>query len=421
MPKSVPGVIGVLTPDDVVALSNPIGNLLPGPAGKLPYYPCAVGRVRYFGEPVAVVVAEDRYIAEDALDLIDVRYAERPAVIEPDAAMAADAPIVHEALGTNVAHERDFHYGDPEGAFARAYRVVSHTVWYPRVNSTPIETYGVIADYDAGNRGYTVWSNFQGPYALHPIMCGALRVRGHDLRLISAPSSGGSFGIKQGVFSYVLLMALASRAFRRPVKWIEDRLEHLAGSSASSGRISKIEGAFDREGLLLGLRLEQTENVGAYVRPPEPAGLYRMHTTLSGPYRVRHMAVRNRVVLTNQVPSGLNRGYGGPQFYFPLERMMDKAARGLGPPPSCGGRLRVVAPAAHRRWPCARCGDCNRRKARGWSAMRGMGVPSPPLTHAVPAGASGNLRGLPRVPVASPSPCGSFRRWRPTPRAFRPC
>ncbi len=328
--KALPGVIGVLTSADVVALGNPIGNLLPGPAGKLAYYPCAVGRAHYYGEPVAVVVAEDRYIAEDALDRIDVRYTVRPAVIEPEAAIAADAPIVHDALGTNVVHERDFRYGDPESAFAQAHRVVSHTVSYPRVNSTPIETYGVIADYDAGNRRYTVWSNFQGPYALHPIMCGALRVRGHDLRLISAPASGGSFGIKQGVFPYMILMALASRAFGRPVKWIEDRLEHLAGSSASSGRITRIEGAFDREGTLLGLRLDQIENVGAYVRPPEPAGLYRMHSTLSGPYRVRHMAVHNRVVLTNQVPSGLNRGYGGPQFYFPLERMMDKAARELG-------------------------------------------------------------------------------------------
>ena len=145
-----------------------------------------------------------------------MRYAARPAVVEPDAAMAPDAPIVHDALGTNVAHERDFRYGDPEGAFAQAYRVVSHTVSYPRVNSTPIETYGVIADYDAGDRRYTVWSNFQGPYALHPIMCGALRVRGHDLRLISAPSSGGSFGIKQAVFPYMVLMALASRAFGAP-------------------------------------------------------------------------------------------------------------------------------------------------------------------------------------------------------------
>src|SRR5581483_3521820 len=115
----------------------------------------------------------------------------------------------------------------------------------------------------------------------------------------------------------------------RPVKWIEDRLEHLAASSAATGRVTTAEGAFDAEGHLLALRLKQLENVGAYLRPPDPASLYRMHSTLSGPYRVRHIAVENKVVVTNQVPSGLNRGFGGPQFYYPLERMMDLAAKEL--------------------------------------------------------------------------------------------
>ncbi|MDP1602870.1 MAG: molybdopterin-dependent oxidoreductase, partial [Legionella sp.] len=189
---------------------------------------------------------------------------------------------------------------------------------------------GVIADFDAGNGRYTVWSNFQGPFALHPIACDALRVRGHQLRLISAPSSGGSFGIKQGVYPYIVLLALASRKAGRPVKWIEDRLEHLAASSASTGRVTTVDGAFDAQGRLLALRLKQIENVGAYLRPPDPAALYRMHSTLSGPYRVRHIAVDNKAVVTNQVPSGLNRGFGGPQFYYPLERMMDRAADALG-------------------------------------------------------------------------------------------
>jgi len=324
---TVEGVIGVLTPDDVAALSKPIGNML---SNKLIYYPCAVGRARYFGEPVAVVVAEDRYVAEDAMDRIEVEYAPRAAVVDPEAAAAKGAPLLYDAMGTNVVHERHFGYGDPDEAFRNADRVVSCKVSYPRVNSTPVETYGVIADYDPGNRRYTVWSNFQGPYALHPIMCDALGVRGSGLRLISAPASGGSFGIKQGVFPYIVLIALAARKCGRPVKWIEDRLEHLAGSSASSGRVTKIDSAFDREGNLTALRFEQLENLGAYVRAPEPAALYRMHSTLSGPYRVRHIAVHNKAVVTNQVPSGLNRGYGGPQFYFPLERMMDKAAREFG-------------------------------------------------------------------------------------------
>ncbi|HEU5068703.1 MAG TPA: molybdopterin cofactor-binding domain-containing protein, partial [Sphingomicrobium sp.] len=320
---AAPGVIGVLTPDDVAALSKPIGNLI---TNKLQYYPCAVGRTRFFGEPVAVVIAENRYLAEDAADLVEIDYAPRPVVVDPEAAVAPDAPVLHDGMGGNVVHERQFRYGNPEDAFAEAAHVVSYKVSYPRVNSTPIETYGVIADFDRGNRRYTVWSNFQGPYALHPIMCDALRVRGHELRLISAPSSGGSFGIKQGVYPYIVLIALAARRFGRPVKWIEDRLEHLASSSAASGRVTKVDGAFDRDGNLIGLQLEQLENVGAYLRPPDPAALYRMHSTLSGPYRVRNIAVSNKAVVTNQVPSGLNRGFGGPQFYFPLERMMDKAA-----------------------------------------------------------------------------------------------
>ena len=191
---ALPGVIGVLTPDDVAAMSKPIGNLV---NRKLTCYPAAVGRTRYFGEPIAVVVAETRYIAEDALNSIEVEYAPRPAGVDPELAAGDGAPILHDLLGSNIAHERRFCYGDPEAAFARADRVISYKVSYPRVNSTPIETYGVIADYDVGNQRYTVWSNFQGPFALHPIMCDALRVRGDGLRLISAPSSGGSFGIKR--------------------------------------------------------------------------------------------------------------------------------------------------------------------------------------------------------------------------------
>jgi 2-furoyl-CoA dehydrogenase large subunit len=329
--ERLPGVIGVLTGRDVVAMAKPIGNLI---TRKLKYHPCAVGRTRYFGEPVAVVVASDRYVAEDALDLINVTYQPRPAVVDPEAALAEGAPLLHEELGSNVVHERSFIYGDPEQHFRTAERVISVKVPYPRINSTPIETYGVIADHDAGSGRYNVWSNFQGPYALHPIMCDALGVRSHQLRLIFAPASGGSFGIKQGVYPYIVLIALASRKLGCPVKWIEDRLEHLAASSASSGRVTSMDGAFTRDGALVALRIKQLENVGAYLRPPDPAALYRMHSTLSGPYRVRHLAVDNQVVVTNQVPSGLNRGFGGPQFYFPLERLMDRAAMSLGIDPA---------------------------------------------------------------------------------------
>jgi 2-furoyl-CoA dehydrogenase large subunit len=325
--RRLPGVIGVLTGRDVAAFARPIGTLV---SRDLDYPCCAVDRVRYFGEPVAVVVANDRYVAEDALDLIRVDYAPRAAVVDPERAAASDAPVLHDRVGGNIVHRREFVYGEPDAAFAAAYKIARCKVSYPRVNSTPIETYGVIADYDRAAKRYTVWSNFQGPYSLHPVICDALRVRGNQLRLISAPSSGGSFGIKQSVYPYIVLIGAVSRHVGRPVKWIEDRLEHLAASSASSGRVTEMEGAFDRDGVLTGLRIRQLENVGAYIRPPDPAALYRMHSTLSGPYRVRNIAVENRAVVTNQLPSGLNRGFGGPQFFYPLERLMDNGAKALG-------------------------------------------------------------------------------------------
>jgi 2-furoyl-CoA dehydrogenase large subunit len=177
------------------------------------------------------------------------------------------------------------------------------------VNSTPI-----IAQFETAPKRYTAWTNFQSPFVLKLVMSAALRVPSKRMRIITPPCSGGSFGINQGIYHYVIVMALASRKVGAPVKWIEDRLEHLAASSASTERITTIEGAFSGDGILHGLRLQQIDNVGAYLRPPEPSTLYRMHGNLNGPYRVRDISVDNTVVLTNQLPAGLNRGYGGPQY-----------------------------------------------------------------------------------------------------------
>ena len=320
------GVIGVVTGVDVAALSSPLSSALKLAAR---FYPCGVTKVRYFGEPVAVVVAKDRYLAEDAMALIDVDYEPLSPVVDPERALDADSPILHDEIGSNCVHRRSFRYGDPDKAFAEGTHVFKYKTHHPRVHSTPIETYGVIANFEQAPDRYTVWSNFQGPFTLHPLMSSALKVPSQRLRLISPPASGGSFGIKQGVFPYIVLIAIASRKLGVPVKWIEDRLEHLAASSSATDRVTEIEGAFTAAGELIGLRLKQTENVGAYMRAPEPASLYRMHGTLNGPYRVRNIAVDNAAVVTNQVPTGLNRGFGAPQFFFPFERLMDVAAEGM--------------------------------------------------------------------------------------------
>ncbi|MFY9684865.1 MAG: xanthine dehydrogenase family protein molybdopterin-binding subunit, partial [Pseudolabrys sp.] len=286
----------------------------------------AQGRVRYVGEPVAVVVAANRYLAEDALELIEVEYEPLPAVVDPLAALDSKQPALHEGLGSNIASERSFRYGDPERAFARAAHRVSVAVRYPRNSCTPIETYGLVVEYDATEDGYDVLSNFMGPFSLHAVMARALKVPGNRLRLRTPPDSGGSFGVKQGVFPYIVLMGVAARVAGRPVKWIEDRLEHLAASVSATNRITTLEAAVDNDGRVQALAWDQLEDVGAHIRAPEPATLYRMHGNLTGAYDIHHVSVRNRVVLTNKTPSGLNRGFGGPQMYYALERLMQRVA-----------------------------------------------------------------------------------------------
>ena len=324
--RATDGVVAVLIGDDVTALT---ASLVVGVKAPIECWPIAVDRVRYVGEPVAVVVASDRYRAEDALDLIDVRYRPLPAVVDPLAAAAPEAPLIHPKARSNVIGERLFRYGDPEGAFAAAAHRVRVEVHYPRNSCTPIETYGVVAEYDPAEGAYDVLANFQGPFSLHPVMARALKVPGNRLRLRTPPDSGGSFGVKQAIFPYIVLLAVAARVAGRPVKWIEDRLEHLSGSVSATNRVTRLEAAVDRNGRIAALDFDQLEDCGAHLRAPEPATLYRMHGNLTGAYDIRHVRVRNRIVLTNKTPTGLNRGFGGPQLYYPLERLMQRIAAEL--------------------------------------------------------------------------------------------
>lgn len=321
--RMLPGVAAVLTGAEVTELS---ASLVVGVKAPIECWPIAVDRVRYVGEPVAVVVASSRYVAEDALDLIEVDYETLPVVVDPVAALDPTAPVLHEGLKSNLASERLFRYGDPEKAFAEAAHRVSVTIRYPRNSCTPMETYGIVAEYDAAEDAYDVLANFMGPFSLHAVMARALKVPGNRFRLRTPPDSGGSFGVKQGVFPYIVLMGVAARATGRPVKWIEDRLEHLTASVSATNRVTTLDAAVDADGRVRALAWDQIEDVGAHIRAPEPATLYRMHGNLTGAYDIRHVSVRNRVVLTNKTPTGLNRGFGGPQVYYALERLMQRIA-----------------------------------------------------------------------------------------------
>ena len=325
--EALPGVHAVVTGEDARTWSTPFIVSVRQP---MEHWCIATDRVRYAGEPVAIVVAEDRYRAEDALALIDVRYEPLDAVVDPEATLGADAAVLHEKVGSNLVSERTFRYGEPEATFEAAAHTVATTVRYPRNSCTPIECLGLIAAYDPGEDAYDVLSHFQGPLTLHPVMARALKVPGPRLRLRSVPDSGGSFGIKQAVFPLIVAMALAARKAARPVKWIEDRLEHLLAATSATNRMTRIEAAVEADGRVTALRLDQLEDCGAYLRAPEPATLYRNHGNLTGPYQITHLAVNNRVVVTNKTPTGLNRGFGGPQLYYALERLMQRIAATLG-------------------------------------------------------------------------------------------
>ena len=327
---AVDGVYAVLTGAAAADWSDP---LLVGVRAPMEHRCLATGRVRYVGEPVAVVVARDRYLAEDAAERVRVEYGPRKAIVDPVAALEEGAPVLHEAIGSNLVHERSFRYGEPEAAFRAAPHRVAIEVRYPRNVCAPIEGVVVTAAWLPADETYEVHSNFQGPYSLHPVMARALRVPGSRLRLRAARNSGGSFGVKQSAFADIVALALAARAAGRPVRWTQDRMENLSAATAATNRVVRLEAAVEADGRVRALRYDQIEDCGACLRAPEPATLYRMHGLMTGAYDVRHLAVRNRVVLTNKTPTGLNRGFGGPQVFFALESLMRTIAkrRGLDP------------------------------------------------------------------------------------------
>ncbi|MBB5158601.1 xanthine dehydrogenase family protein molybdopterin-binding subunit [Saccharopolyspora phatthalungensis] len=323
--RAHPGVAAVVGPDEVLETLRPFPLSLKAP---MPYYPTATDKARFVGEPIAVVVAGDRYAAEDAAELVTVDYAPLPAVVDIARALEPDAPRLHDGADGNVATDRTFHFGPVDEVFAAAEHVVSGEYEFPRYSSTPMECYSVIAEWqdEVDGPAITAWANFHGPFSMVPVIAGALGVPTSRVRLLVPADNGGSFGIKAGIYPYVALLALASKHAGRPVRWTEDRNEHLLASSAGSDRSMRFDAAVAADGTVQALRVDLIDNVGAYLRPPEPSTLYRCFGNITGAYDIDAVQIRSRAVVTNKTPTGLNRGFGGQQLYFGLERLMDKVA-----------------------------------------------------------------------------------------------
>ena len=324
---AMPGVAGVITGADVAERTKPFGV---GVTAPVRYYCAATDKVRFVGEPVAVVVARDRYTAEDAAERVVVHYEPLPAVVDPEKALEPDAPVLHEAVGTNLANSRRLVYGDPDGAFRDAEVVIRERFRFPKYGSTPIETYAIVARWDPFDQILTVWSNFMGPFIMHPLVARVLQLPENRLRFIVPPDIGGSYGIKSSIYPYIALIGLAAMKTGVTVKWIEDRREHLLASSSGTDRVAYREVAARRDGTVLGMRYRWVDNVGGYIRSPEPGCSYRPLGNYVGPYRFQHLEVEASTVMTNKSLTGPNRGYACGHLYFETERMMDLLAEKLG-------------------------------------------------------------------------------------------
>ncbi len=336
---NLPGVTAVLTGLEVAGMSNPFPVI--GPR-NMKYYSCAIDKVRFVGEPVAVVVAVDRYVAEDALGLLEVDYEPLPAVVDPEAAMKPDAPVLHEPHGNNIAFHNVYSYGEVDKVFADAEVIVEEKLFFPKYASYPNETYGVIAEFDPDRESFTTWNNFHGPFSMHPAICSALRTPPNNVRMIVPSDVGSSFGTKITIYPYVVLICLAAKKAKVPVKWIEDRMESLHASSSTTERVAYVRLAADRDGKIHGLDMKFIDNVGGYIRAPEPGCVLRPLGNLNGPYDIRAVRMDACIVVTNKSLTGPIRGYACQHLYFVLERAVESLVRKLGLDPVAIRRKNLI-------------------------------------------------------------------------------
>ena len=300
--------------------------------------PCAQpiladGVARYAGEPIAAVVAEDRSAAEDGRAAVAVNYAPLSPVPSAELAIAEGAPLLHRELGENLAGSFEVRVGDAEAQFARAARVVRGRFYVQRYTGMPLEPRGVVAAWNAGQRGLTIWSSTQWPHTLRESLAVLLGLPEQSIHVV-APDVGGGFGIKQDVYPEEVVLALLAIRLGRPVKWVETRREHLLSAVHAREQWHEIELAVDREGVILAMRADVLSDQGAYTRS---LGILCPSLTaagLPGPYRFRHYYCRVRVALTNKAPAAAYRGAGQPEAVFATERIVDRVAQDLGLDPA---------------------------------------------------------------------------------------
>ncbi len=301
------------------------------PSWQQTKYPAlAVDRVRFAGEAVAAVVAEDRYIAEDASELVFVDYEPLPAIASISDAIADGAQRLHDGWEDNFFVKRHFKGGDPDAAFAEAAGTLELDLRSNRHSGIPMETRGCIAEYDEAEESLTLWTATQIPHLVRTGLADVLQMPEHRIRVV-APDVGGGFGIKGHLFPEEIAVCVLAMETGRPVKWIEDRREHLLACIHAREHEHRLEVAYAEDGTVLAVRARLYVDCGAYSVYPWTSTMDTGMALgiLPGPYRIRHYECEAYSVTTNKCPLGPYRGVSRPAACFSIERAMDEVAHAL--------------------------------------------------------------------------------------------
>jgi aerobic carbon-monoxide dehydrogenase large subunit len=307
------------------------------------HYPLAIDRVRHVGEAVAAVIAATEALAVDAAADVLVDWEPLPAVSDPLEARKPGAPQIHADAANNVEHENRITAGDPDTAFAKAFKVVRQRMVSQRLCGVPMEGRATLAAPDSTTGGLVVWATTQAPHAMRNGLATLLGLEQNQIRVI-APEVGGGFGVKFGVYPEDATLAAMARLHRLPLRWVETRVEHMVATTHGRAHVTDVEAAVERDGTITGLRVHVLADIGAY-----PIFTFIPDLALMmgvGVYRIPNIDLRSTCVFTNTTPVAAYRGAGRPEGCYYIERIVDVAAQELGLAPEAVRRRNFIAPDA---------------------------------------------------------------------------
>lgn len=326
--RAQPGVVAAFAGADLVR-GMPTLPTIPVPGLRNPARrPLAVERVRYVGDPVAVLLAQSLSAAEDARELVDVDYELLEAVADPERALEADAPLLYDDLGSNIAFTQEVQSGETQATFERAEHIFHLRLVNQRLAPSSLEPRACLFDFDEARGVLSAWVSSQAVYRVREILATFLGLEPACVRVFNA-AVGGAFGAKNALLGEEIIAALLAVRYRQPVKWIEQRAENLQAQSQGRGQINYIEAAVQNDGRLLGLRLRCVADLGAFLSYATAMVPSRIPSMLCGPYTVESVESQMVGVFTNKATTAPYRGAGRPEAAYILERVMDLIAHEL--------------------------------------------------------------------------------------------